>query len=488
MKILVVTGRLCEPLVRSSVSEGTDVLVMDLDVAAFITPVMLRQKLKEVNKSYDLILISGLISADFSKLEKEIKTEIRLGPKHAYDLSFLLQFAEEIEFSSTKPACEILKSKMHQNAIREFEKLEKNAKASFLLKNVKIGGTSSMKVMGEIVNAESMKKEALIKKINDFTESGSDIIDIGIGLGSSIKDVKKTVKTALEVSKVPVSIDTHNPELMLIGVELGVEMVLSLNSGSLKAVGKEISGSDVAVVIVPDAKKTLIENIEFAKSLEIKKIISDPVLSPIGHGSIKSLVEYYQFRSCDKDTPLFFGTGNITELIDSDSIGVNAVLAGLAMELDVSILFTPEHSDKTLGSINELKTASKMMQLAKKRKSAPKDVGIDLLVIKEKRRRVKGESVLNYNGKIIWAKENKGWKRDPLGCFIIDIIDKNDGTIRAKHNDFTILGKSAKEVFDTMVDLGLISQVEHAGYLGRELMQAELALRYKRSYVQGDDF
>ena len=275
---------------------------------------------------------------------------------------------------------------------------------------------------------------------------------------------------------------------MLTGVELGVEMVLSLNSGSLKTVGKEISGSDVAVVIVPDAKKTLLENIEFAKNLGIEKIIADPVLSPIGHGSMKSLVDYYTFRSCDKTTPLFFGTGNITELIDSDSIGVNAVLSGLAMELDASILFTPEHSDKTLGSIKELKTASRMMQLAKKRKSAPKDVGIDLLVIKEKKRRLKVESEANCSGKIVQAMEKKGWKRDPLGCFIIDIIDTNDGTIRARHKDFTILGKGAKEVFDTIVDLGLISQVGHAGYLGEELMQAELAIKYKRSYVQDDDF
>ena len=39
----------------------------------------------------------------------------------------------------------------------------------------------------------------------------------------------------------------------------------------------------------------------------------------------------------------------------------NAVLAGIAMELGASILFTPEESGKTHGSVRELAIASKMM-------------------------------------------------------------------------------------------------------------------------------
>ena len=485
MKTLVVTGKLAEPAVRNAVQDKADILVMGVDVAAFITPSMLRRKLVKITKSYDLILIPGLISANFDKLEKEIKTPIRLGPKHAYDLSFVLQYIEEVDLSHIKPACEILRSKKLQNALKDFEDLENDAKPYFFLKNVKIGGNSSMKVMGEIVDAESMNEKDLILKIENFIESGADIIDLGIGLDSKPHDVKKTVKTAIEVSKAPVSIDTYNPKFMLIGVELGVDLVLSLNSKTLKAVGKEIGEANCASVIVPEEEKSLLENIELAKGFGIKKIIADPILSPIGHGSVKSLVEYFQFRLYDKTTPLFFGVGNITETIDSDSIGVNAVLAGLAMEIDANILFTPEHSDKTLGSIKELKTASKMMQLAKMRKSVPKDIGIDLLFIKEKRRRTIDGHSLKYDGKIVQAKSKKGWKRDPLGCFTIGITG---GEICARHKDFTILGKSSKEVFETILDLGLISQIDHAGYLGRELMRAEIALKYKRSYAQDDEF
>jgi hypothetical protein len=61
MRVLVVTGRLAQDLVRSF-ARGADVLVLDVDVAAFITPKMLLQALPT---GYDLILIPGAITADF---------------------------------------------------------------------------------------------------------------------------------------------------------------------------------------------------------------------------------------------------------------------------------------------------------------------------------------------------------------------------------------------------------------------------------------
>jgi len=63
MKVLVATGRLAQDLVKES-SQDADVLVLDLDVAAFITPEMLR---RAAPAGYDLILIPGSITADFRR-------------------------------------------------------------------------------------------------------------------------------------------------------------------------------------------------------------------------------------------------------------------------------------------------------------------------------------------------------------------------------------------------------------------------------------
>ena len=59
--VLVVTGKLAADTVKASVNGGADVLVLDIEVAAFTTPALLRRSLPP--KKFDLILISGLASA-----------------------------------------------------------------------------------------------------------------------------------------------------------------------------------------------------------------------------------------------------------------------------------------------------------------------------------------------------------------------------------------------------------------------------------------
>ncbi|RJS75932.1 hypothetical protein CW713_11650 [Methanophagales archaeon] len=169
-------------------------------------------------------------------------------------------------------------------------------------------------------------------------------------------------------------------------------------------------------------------------------------------------------------------------------MGINATLAGIASELNADILFTPEYSDKAIGSVRELRIASEMMTLAKARKSAPKDVGLDLLMLKEKRRK----PVMRFHDKeSIVAKENAKWKLDPKGYFRIGICEvegESDRKIYAKHSPTgkRIVGRSAKEVMDTILRLDMVSLLEHVSYLSKELTKAELALRLNRSYEQDE--
>jgi len=503
MKILVVTGRLAENTVRSAVKDFADVLVVDINIAAFITPSLLKRTLQYVyHPYYDLILIPGLISADFSKLEEEIGVKIRLGPKHAYDLSWVLKYAEETEFSKTIPACELLASKLQEEALSKIIEIESKSDYKFKIGDLKIGG-GTMKVMAEIVDATKMDKVELIKKIKDFIEKGADIIDLGVSLDASISEVQRTVKLAKSVSSdamfhsryaptLPISIDTLNPDLIKAAIEEGVDLVLSLDSNNLKKIGEYIANKEVPAVIIPDslqnissAHSSLVANLELAKSLGIE-VIADPILDPIGHGFTGSINRYYEFRQKDKETPLFFGVGNVTELMDADSIGINAVLAGIASEINASILFTPEHSNKTIGSISELKTASQMMCLAKERKSAPKDLGIDLLRLKEKRRFDFTTNATfpedTTDATLIYAKLSEKWTRDPAGSFKIGITESKK--IIAIHKKAVIIGNNAKEVMDTIIREKLVSRLDHAGYLGRELNKAEFAIKFGRSYMQ----
>lgn len=492
MDTLVVTGHLAENAVRKAVKAIADVLVLDIEVAAFITPALLRKHIPD--RKYDLILIPGIASGDFTMLENELGTSIRLGPKHAVDLGLVLSFGSSIGFSTKLPACELLAGRMRANAIGKVTCLEDKSTSPIVVKSTKIGGNSRMKVMAEIVDAANLERQELIDKILYFEHTGADMIDLGMSPGTSGENAADAVKTARSATTLPLGIDTLEPALINTALSNGVDIVLSLNSGNLNHVKDNIIKYSAAAVVIPDQVEStgsLFSNIESARDAGIEKLIADPVLEPAGHGLVESINRYFEFRNKDKTTPLFFGTGNVTELIDADSIGINAILSGMGMELDAGILFTPDFSHKAHNCVFELKTASMMMALAKERKSAPKDLGIDMLVAKEKRRRDFGMAP----GSAIGAKASDSWQLDPAGCFRIEIT-RNEvrdgkmitGKIVALHKNGSITGSMAREMLDTIISMGLVSRLDHAAYLGRELMKAELALKFNRSYSQDDEF
>lgn len=487
MEILVATGKLAEKTVRYSVVDNADVLVLGIEIAAFLTPHRLLSALKNQQKKYDVIFVPGLCSGDFSIVAKELGCKVFLGPKHAYDLSSVLRFAGEMDFSLEVPACELLSDVWRDIAMETLDGIEESAEPLMELKNVKLGGGSRMKVMAEVVDATGLDEEILCNRIRSFIKKGADIIDLGASLTASSEDVKRAVRVAREVSTVPISIDTLEPELIKAALGEGVDLVLSLNSSNLDTVAGEVASSGVAAVVIPDSGEgfeSLVNNIEAARSAGISNIIADPVLDPIGHGITGSIVRYSRFHEKYPDVPVFFGAGNVTELIDADSVGVNATLCGIAADVGSCILFTPEFSEKTRGSISELKTAAMMMALAKERESSPKDLGIDLLCLKEKRRRPDVEVPEVH----VMAQKFAGWELDPLGPFRIGIsADDDGGVIVAEHRKATIVGKNAKDVMDTIMRMNLISKVDHASYLGCELEKAEIALRLGRSYSQDDD-
>ncbi len=492
MKILVVTGRLAENAVRISVKDGADILVLGVEVAAFTTPSLLRRSLFQ--KKYDLILVPGLASGDFSGLEKEINTPVRLGPKHAVDLGFVLSYADDVVFSAKIPACELLKEKRKDTALEKIAELEERSNAHVSIRGMKLGGNSRMKVMAEVVDAGHLSKNELTNRILYFVEQGADIIDLGFSLDTTEKETRRAVNAARPATGVPLSVDTLDPCLLNTALDSGIDMVLSLNSHNMNEVKEKIIRNSTTAVIIPDRSndiESLFHNIDHARNIGITNILADPVLEPPGHGLEGSLNRYYEFRRRDGTTPLFFGIGNVTELLDADSQGVNAMLSAIAMEISASVLFTPEYSHKAVGSVSELKTASIMMMLAGDRGSAPKDLGIDLLVLKEKRGREFGKMPENA----IDAQGSEKWHLDPAGCFKIEITNGDiqngkfcSGKIIARHNERSIAGATAKEVLDTIIRLGLVSRHDHAAYLGRELMKAELALKFRRSYSQDDEF
>jgi tetrahydromethanopterin S-methyltransferase subunit A len=61
-------------------------------------------------------------------------------------------------------------------------------------------------------------------------------------------------------------------------------------------------------------------------------------------------------------------------------------------------------------------------------------------------------------------------------------VDVSSGEIQR-----IIVGQSAEEIGHTLAKLEIISRVDHAIYLGRELQKAEIALKRGIKYEQGEE-
>jgi dihydropteroate synthase-like protein len=522
MKVLIITGKLAYPLVKEKAENSqVDTIVHIADntqIAAFLTP---NKIIKEIKDNYadeldkiDIILTPGLMRKTTSEISETFNIPTFKGSTDAADLKMVLDLIEKLELSEDKAADRLIEEEKRQQAFKfiedyenDEEKVEKLLKKpeNILVKNLPVGEDFPMRVLSEIANAPALSKEDLIKKAEYFVASGSDMIDIGMLAGEDrSEDIPDLIKTLRPIiGDRPLSIDTLNPKEIKVAVDCGIDMVLSLDHGNTEELLPLLKQKNIPAVLLPTnynegfVPHTPEERINSMKKL-IKRTegldtIADMVLDPINSNSlVDSITSYNDFHKTCK-MPMFFGVGNVIELMDTDSVGANSLLAGLAMELGASILFTPEESGKTRGSVYELAIASKMMFLAKNRHSIPKDLGINLLVFKDKRKHP--NLIENYNVPVEKASECTKFTRDPSGSFKICVDygrDVNNSKIIVTHfkknkPDIAVTGTYAKEVYDELVKKGLVTRLEHAAYLGSELQKAEIAMITRKDYVQDFD-
>ena len=412
MKVLIVTAKLASTLVKREAAKSKHdirVHVVNTPIAAFLTPKKIvwelenhdingvsnegsSDKYKDLHdkfdlKSYDIILTPGLIRKDVKYITDKTGVATYKGPTNAADLGIVLEMIDELELSSTVPADKLIEEELRKHAILFIENFEQNKEnnkrllkkpENILVGNLPVGQDFPMRVLAEIANAPILTDSELLTRAEYFVRSGADMVDIGMVAGETlderIPDMVNMLKDNLDVA---VSIDSLNPVEIKSAVESGVDMVLSLDHGNYEEVIPYLEDKNIPAVILPTdfSKNWVPETVDDrVKSIEelrkkCKKIdvLADLILDPINSSSIvDSILACHKFKEKNRE-PVFFGVGNVTELLDSDSVGVNALLGGIAMELGASVLFTPEESGKTIGSVKELSITSDMMFLAKNR-------------------------------------------------------------------------------------------------------------------------
>ncbi|HMA05976.1 MAG TPA: dihydropteroate synthase-like protein [Methanomicrobiales archaeon] len=470
MRLLLPTGSATADLVRRA-AEGLDAEVaVTGEIASFLTPEALLSLVRRGR--YDLVLVSGMCTASFEGVERETGVPVYRGPRHAADLPLVLPLLGGIELSRTIPADELLSRKKAEEAARELAERETEASGDLLIRGVKIGGTSRMKVLAEIMDAH--RREDLAIEVERLFSEGADIVDLGFGFDATPEDVARCFAALAGIGG-PLAADTQDPALIRAALPRA-DLILSLQGGNIPVVGAEVAAAGAAVVVIP-GEGSLEENLAAARAAGIGAVIADPILPPVGSGFTDALARFGAPGGL-----LFFGAGNVVELLDGDSVGANALLAGIAMEVGAAIIFTSEHSDKTRGSVAEMRRATEMMVLTRGR-PYPKDLGIDLLILKEKRRRREPPLVFERSEQARPMPREVTY--DPCGNFRIGIEGKE---IVAVHDGVAIRGENWEDVLYTLITEGRVSRLDHAGYLGKELHKAYLALRFGRSFEQDGEF
>jgi len=471
MPVLLPTGAAtCQIVSRAAAGFDADVVVTG-EIASFLTPSQLLSLLRE--RRYDCVIVSGMCTASFDQVEQETGVPVFRGPRHAADLSLILSRLGSLELSRIIPADDLIRVQREEEASRKLAGLERSATPDLLIRGVKIGGGSRMKVLAEVMDAPRYPNLAAV--VTDLFSRGADIVDLGFGFDATPEDVHRCFSAVGSVEG-PLAVDSQDPALIRAAL-FRADLVLSLHEENIPLVGAEVAAAGVAAVVVP-RYKSLAENLALAEQAGIVSLIADPLLQPVGSGLIRSLGEFPE----EPGYPLFFGAGNVTELIDADSVGVQALLAGMALEVHAALIFTSEHSDKTQGAVQEMRRATEMMMLVRCR-PYPKDLGLDLLVIKEKRRR--REPPLIYQQQVETLPLSGDLTYDPAGNFRIGV---ENGRIVAVHEGIAFSGSHWEEVFARIQAEGRVSLLDHAAYLGKELYKAELALRFGRSFEQDGSF
>ncbi len=525
MKILLVTGTLAEPQIRQILEENPsphsfDILELPLAVAAFLHPkyVASQIKLRGPLKKYNLILLPGMVSGDTKIVAESTGIQTFKGTRHAADLPLLFDilFNAKNQLSTTQAADLFLSEQLTKKAQRDIAQGEKLLKGQMPEGYLKLGrGSKSliigprlpMRIIAEITDAPLRSEEEVLRLARHFVASGANVIDIGMVAESpdptAAINIVKLVRKHLPVF---VSIDSMNTKEIEAGLDGGAHLVLSLDQDTMMDVEKKYRKRAIFTVIpatqqgaelpksIEDRVQLLIDNLSNARSLGYKKLVADPLCNPlINPGLTKALQAYAEFGKQQPHVPILMGVGNITELLDADSPGVNALLAGIATELGVSILLTTEVSPKTKGSVWETHRAAQMMHLSRRRRAHPKDLGIDLLLLKPKRFPEQPfEPVPEAEYPTINVSQETATLRLDRAGFFTFHIDRERYLLIARHYptetreapSLELEGPTAQHIINAILARELITQLDHAAYIGRELTRAELALVTGRPYIQ----
>jgi dihydropteroate synthase-like protein len=437
-RFLFVTGKLAEPALRRMLAElaprvgfDYDVAVLNITVAALMTTDWVARHLPPTIAATGLIL-PGLCRGEVEAVSKAAGVPAVLGPEDFRELPDY--------FGTTGPPPDY--------------------------------GRFDIEILAEINHCPKLSLHEILAIARQYRDGGADVIDLGCDPGEAWSGVSEAVR-ALRASGFRVSIDSFNPLEVEAAVDAGAELVLSVNGTNIGHARRwHERFPSVEVVAIPDTPAdldSLVRTVEELRAIGIKHRI-DPVLEPIGFGFAASLGRYLQARRRFPNADMLMGVGNLTELTDVDSAGINVLLAGFCQEIGIRSVLTTEVINWARSSVKEFDLARRLVYHAVKEKVVPKRLEPNLVMLRDPKLHEQGD--------------------EALAEFAARVTDRNyrifaeRGEIHVLNGSVYFCGSDPFEVFERLAAVDPKLDVSHAFYLGYEFAKAVTALTLGKNYTQ----
>ena len=239
-----------------------------------------------------------------------------------------------------------------------------------------------VKIFAEIVDAPELDLAAILARAERYRRDGADVIDLGCLPDTPFPHLADAVRLLREHG-FAVSVDSLASDDLLCGGRAGADYLLSLKESTLW-LADELPATPVLIPEQPGDLDSL-ERACDALARRGRMFYADPILDPIHFGFTASLVRYAELRRRLPEVPILMGVGNVTELTDADTTGINALLAGVISELDIAALLTTEVSPHCASAVREADLARRVMLAAKTDARLPRGYSGGLLALRDRK-------------------------------------------------------------------------------------------------------
>jgi len=329
-------------------------------------------------------------------------------------------------------------------------------------------GRFDIEIIAEINHAPRLSTSAVLAEARRLAAAGADRIDVGCDPGDVWTGVGDCVRLLVDEG-FAVSIDSFEPREVAAAVRAGASLVLSVNSTNAAAA----ADWGCEVVVVPDVPETMAGFDDTVERLDRDgvRMRLDPVLEPIGFGFAASLGRYLEVRRRHPAAEMMMGIGNLTELTDVDSAGVNVALIGFCQEIGIRSVLTTEVIHWARSSVRECDLARRLAWHAVTHRTLPKHVEPRLVTLRAGRPQAHGQETLDRLAAAI---------RDPNFRIFAE-----GGVIHVVGAGIHEQSRDPFALFDRLAAVGRADiDPGHAFYLGYEMAKAVTALTLGKDYRQ----